>query len=99
MRFTPPTVDDVKTFCTSAGLAIDAERFVAYYTGNGWMVGKVKMRDWQATVRSWALRDAAPSAGKGGKVLEQQQYTQREYKHSEAALDAMMDEFMAGGGE
>jgi hypothetical protein len=82
----------VRAFCAEQGLTVDADRFMAYYTSNGWMVGKVRMRDWQATVRSWALRDAsAPAGGKtAGKTVEQQQYRQREYKHDESALDAMM---------
>ena len=35
---------------------MDAERFVDYYTANGWMVGRSRMRDWQAAARNWARR-------------------------------------------
>lgn len=96
-RFAPPTVDEIRGFCKEQGLAVDADRFIAYYTSNGWMVGKVKMRDWRASVRSWALRDTTPNAGgkSAGKTVEQQQYTQREYVHTENALDAMMARWQA----
>lgn len=56
-RFSPPTIDDVKNYCSEHGYAVDPQRFVDYYTANGWKVGKNPMKDWQATVRSWANRD------------------------------------------
>ena len=56
-RFAPPTIDDVKNYCSEHGYAVDPQRFVDYYTANGWKVGKNPMKDWQATVRSWANRD------------------------------------------
>lgn len=65
-RFTPPTVEEVKAYCTEIGSGIDAEHFVDFYTANGWRVGKNPMRDWRATVRNWAKREgsfqAAPRA-------------------------------------
>lgn len=56
-RFIPPTVDEVSAYCREKGYQIDPERFVDFYTSNGWMVGKNKMRDWQAAVRQWEKRD------------------------------------------
>lgn len=61
-RFVPPTVDEVKAYCAEHACAVDAQRFVDYYTANGWMVGKNRMKDWQAAVRSWASRDKQPAA-------------------------------------
>lgn len=52
-RFTPPTVDQVRAYCTENGYALDADRFVDYYTSNGWRVGKNPMKDWKAAVRNW----------------------------------------------
>lgn len=49
----PPTVDMVREYCQSRMNDIDAEEFVDFYTSKGWMVGKTKMKDWQATVRTW----------------------------------------------
>lgn len=56
-RFTPPTVDDVKAYCSEQGYAVDPQRFVDYYASNGWMVGKNRMKDWKATVRTWESRE------------------------------------------
>lgn len=56
-RFTPPTADEVKAYAQEHGLKINADRFVDFYSSKGWMVGKAKMKDWQAAVRNWAARD------------------------------------------
>ena len=52
-RFTPPTVDEVREYCIVRSNSVDPQRFVDYYTSNGWMVGKNKMKDWKAAVRTW----------------------------------------------
>ena len=56
-RFTPPTVEEVRAYCRERQNGIDAQYFVDYYTGNGWMVGRTKMKDWKATVRTWEQRE------------------------------------------
>ena len=56
-RFTPPTVDEVKAYCSETNLSINAEYFVDYYTSKGWKVGRDTMKDWKAAVRNWARRD------------------------------------------
>lgn len=52
-RFVPPTLEEVKAYCEERKNNVDAERFVDYYKANGWMVGKSKMKDWKACVRTW----------------------------------------------
>ena len=56
-RFAPPSVDDVRAYCLERGNNIDPDKFVDYYTGNGWMIGRNKMKDWRAAVRSWERND------------------------------------------
>lgn len=51
--FRPPTIEEVKAYCTERQNNVDAERFVDYYTSNGWRVGKNPMKDWKAAVRTW----------------------------------------------
>ncbi len=53
-RFIQPSVQEVQEYAKTESLAIDAERFVDFYGTKGWMVGKNKMKDWQAAVRNWA---------------------------------------------
>ena len=52
-RFTPPTLEEVQDYCTERNNNVDANRFIDYYTSNGWLVGKNKMKDWKAAVRTW----------------------------------------------
>lgn len=51
--FVPPTLEEVEKYCLERGNSVNAERFVDHYTSNGWMVGKTKMKDWKASVRTW----------------------------------------------
>lgn len=62
-RFSPPTVAQVKKFCDDHGYHLDAQRFVDYYTSNGWMVGRNKMKDWQAAARNWAKKNDTVVSG------------------------------------
>jgi DNA replication protein DnaD len=54
--FTPPTVEEVRTYCNERHNGIDAEAFVTFYESKGWMIGKNKMKDWKAAVRTWEKR-------------------------------------------
>lgn len=99
-RFSPPSEADVAAYAAEKGLKVNAHRFVSYYAATGWKMGKTPMEDWRPAVDSWASRDEPGQAAgnrSGPKTVEQQQYTQREYKHDESALDAMMAEFQARG--
>jgi uncharacterized protein YdaU (DUF1376 family) len=57
-RFVIPTVEEVRTYCSTRGNAINPQKFVDSYTAKGWMIGKNHMKDWKATVRTWETRDA-----------------------------------------
>lgn len=58
-RFKPPTVDEVAQYCFERMNKVNPQKFVDYYTSNGWMVGKNKMKDWKAAVRNWEQKDNA----------------------------------------
>ena len=52
-RFTPPTIEEVRTYCKERENSVDPESFVNFYESKGWYVGKNKMKDWRAAVRTW----------------------------------------------
>lgn len=52
-KFSPPAVDDVAAYCQERRNGINAQHFVDYYASRNWMLGKVKMSDWRAAVRTW----------------------------------------------
>lgn len=68
-RFTPPTVEEVRAYCEERGSAVDPERFVDYYSSNGWKVGRNSMRDWKAAVRTWERDDRKKESGSGNPFL------------------------------
>ena len=59
--FTPPTIEEVKAYCQERRNNVDAQRFVDFYSSKGWMIGKTKMKDWKASVRTWETRETARS--------------------------------------
>lgn len=62
-RFTPPTVDEVKVYCQERGSSVDPEKFVDFYSANGWKQGRNKpIVDWKAAVRTWERSDAQQKA-------------------------------------
>ncbi len=49
-----PELSEVEVYAGEIGLPVtEAARFIDYYTGNGWMVGRNRMKDWRATLRNW----------------------------------------------
>lgn len=58
--FMRPTEVEVAEYAMSirfSRLANHPEEFVDFYESKGWMVGKNKMKDWKAAVRTWARSD------------------------------------------
>jgi hypothetical protein len=55
--FIPPSVEEVRIYCQERSNGIDAQSFVDFYSAKGWMIGKNKMKDWKAAVRTWEKSD------------------------------------------
>ncbi len=82
--FTPPTLQEVQVYCLERQNHVDAERFVDYYTANGWKVGKNSMKDWKAAVRTWERKDKADTtANTSQKQNRFINYTQRDWNYEE----------------
>lgn len=52
-RFIPPNLEEVKEYCFERKNKIDPQRFIDYYEARGWMIGKNKMKNWKAAIRTW----------------------------------------------
>ncbi len=59
-RFQPPTLEEVTSYCRERQNNVDPQRFIDFYESKGWLVGKTKMKDWKACVRTWE-RTSKPS--------------------------------------
>jgi len=59
--FKPPTLEEVEAYCLERNNGIDAQQFIDFYSSKGWMIGKNKMKDWKAAVRTWEQRNNKPA--------------------------------------
>jgi hypothetical protein len=98
--FAPPSPEDVQAYCDERGNGIGGQRFCDWYAARGWMIGRARMKDWRAAVRTWERLDAEEGrAGRGGgggaprreKGYAQAGYDQREYD------DGTYDQFVSYG--
>jgi hypothetical protein len=48
-----PSVEDVALYCEERNNGVDPNKWYDFYASKGWMVGKNKMIDWKACVRTW----------------------------------------------
>lgn len=62
-RFAPPTLEDVINYCLERKNGVDAKKWFNFYSAKGWMVGKNKMKDWKAAVRTWERGDTSDTRG------------------------------------
>lgn len=83
-RFKPPSVQEVSDYCEERKNRVDPQRFVDYYTANGWKVGKNPMRDWKAAVRTWEKNDKG--FGNGGNRFDRR----REEHDYEADMEGVL---------
>ena len=60
-QFKIPTVEEISAYCQERNNSVDAQRFFDYYESKGWYVGKNKMKDWKAAVRTWERQDTPTS--------------------------------------
>lgn len=49
----PPAPEDVTLYFKTIGYPVSGQEFCDRYAQNGWMVGKNRMKDWQAACRNW----------------------------------------------
>jgi len=56
--FVKPSFDEVQDYCLSRRSTVNATNFINYYDSVGWMIGKKKMKDWRAAIRTWEKNDS-----------------------------------------
>jgi len=56
-RFVKPSVEEIKQYCDEQKNDVDANKFFNFYESKGWMIGRNKMKDWKASVRTWENND------------------------------------------
>lgn len=69
-QFSVPSVEEVAAYCRNRQNGIDAEQFVDFYESKGWMIGKNKMKNWQAAVRTWERMNRKDNTEPNNGLLE-----------------------------
>lgn len=67
----PPSLEEVTAYCNERHNNVDPQQFIDFYESKGWYVGKTKMKDWKACVRTWEKRK---EQGAGHVVIEKPSY-------------------------
>ena len=63
-RFSPPSLEEVAAYCEERKNGIDPQSFIDFSSAKNWMIGKNKMKDFKACIRTWESRrrdDPKPS--------------------------------------
>jgi hypothetical protein len=55
--FQTPTMDEISSYIKENNYNVDGQRFYDFYSSKGWMIGKNKMKDWKAAIRTWSRSD------------------------------------------
>lgn len=67
----PPSLEEVTAYCNERHNNVDPQQFIDFYESKGWYVGKTKMKDWKACVRTWEKRK---EQGAGHVVIDKPSY-------------------------
>lgn len=81
-KFVPPTLEEVTAYCKERKNSVDPETFVDFYESKGWLIGKNKMKDWKAAVRTWERKDR-----NAGSTSESESKYRKELRQSIVGLD------------
>lgn len=52
-RFVPPSLEEVTAYCRERHNDVNPQKWYDFYSAKGWMVGRNKMQDWKAAIRTW----------------------------------------------
>ncbi len=61
--FKKPTLEEVESYCRERENGIDPQTFVDHYEAKGWLIGKSRMKNWKAAIRTWEGKRRDESEG------------------------------------
>lgn len=92
--FSTPTVDDVRAYCLERNNKVDPQQFVDFYESKGWMIGKNKMKDWKAAVRTWERSETKTRQGETAKLTkDNNNFERRRYDMDKLERQLMEGQF------
>jgi hypothetical protein len=67
--FSKPTITDINNYICENSYNVDGQKFFDFYESNGWRVGKNPMKDWKASIRTWARSDRKTSSSSSASIM------------------------------
>jgi hypothetical protein len=72
--FIRPNLIEISDYCNERKNTVKPEKFFDHYESNGWIVGKTKMKDWKAAIRTWEKNNFDHSNIKPQITVDQSMY-------------------------
>lgn len=87
--FTKPSIEEIELYCKERNNNVNASNFYNFYESKDWMIGKNKMKDWKACVRTWEQRDKKKSVDPEwfNKKISKVESTKEDIKELERLLE------------
>ena len=99
-KFVKPTIEEIEEYCESRNNGINANAFYDFYESKDWMVGKNKMKDWKACIRTWEQRQPRKEEQPEwfNKNLKNEQLTEEEELELDNLLNSINEKIENIGG-
>ena len=92
-KFIKPTIEEIETYCKERNNGINANAFYDFYESKNWYVGKNKMKDWKACVRTWEQRQPKKETPEWfNKELKNEPLTEEEKKEFDNLLESLQED-------
>jgi hypothetical protein len=88
-RFKKPTLEEINEYCKERNNNIDAQRFIDFYESKDWMIGKNKMKDWKAAIRTWEKNSKTDTPGWFTKENKTEELSEEEKNEMDEILNEM----------
>lgn len=89
--FSIPTVEEIKQYCIERNNIVDPQKFFDFYESKGWMIGRSKMKDWKASIRTWERSSNNKNNSNNGNTTYQQPGIKKQYQYDhERAMQALL---------
>lgn len=77
--FIKPSIEQVKAYMIEQGMNDISEQWMNHYEATGWMIGKNKMKDWKASVRTWKANQKNNSTNQ--QIVNRSKFNLKDYEN------------------
>ena len=92
-KFIKPTIEEIDEYCLERNNGINANAFYDFYESKNWYVGKNKMKDWKACVRTWEQRNTKTKNDDVPEWFDKEQEIKLLSKQEQEEMESLLEEF------